>query len=160
MLVIPLLLAGCTGVAIPEDAAKDTHDAVPEGVLHGWMLEEGNFTQIVGRFDYSGIDLLRVHWVQPHGYWNLTILDEDGREVLYDDRPARKDFDEVLQGPFHEEFYFTWLHEEYERYQVAGTHRDIPRHDVPAGTYTVLLDFMVWGQPDDAFRVEMPLVVA
>ncbi len=158
-LVVMLTLAGCAGTPIPEHAAVDTHEAVPEATLYGWLEPRNGSTEIVGRFDYDGIDLLRVDWVQPHGYWNLTILDEAGEEILYDDRPSRKDWDEVLQGPFHEEFHFTWFHTEYDRYQRAGTYDDIPSQPVPNGTYTVLLDFLVWGQPVGAFRVEMTLEV-
>jgi hypothetical protein len=153
-------MAGCTAPEIPDDAVTDLHDAVPDGQVFGWLREGNSSTQIIGSFTYDGLDSLTVNWVQPLGYWNLTIWNGDGQEVLYDDRPSRKAFNEILQGPFHEDFYFTWQHNEFERYQRAGTYDDIPDHPVAAGNYTAILQFLVDGQPDDAFEVRLPITVS
>ncbi len=159
LLVLPFLLAGCTGVAIPDDAQKVTHSDAPDATLWAWVEPADNFTRIVAHFEHNGSGLVRVNEIQPHGEWNLTILNENGEPVLYDQRPARKDFDKLVLAPFEETFYFTWLHNEYERYQQAGTYDAIPQHPVEPGTYTAIVAFNLFDAPDD-FAARLPIVVA
>lgn len=158
VLLLPLLLAGCTSVVIPDDAQEATHPDLPDVALWAWTEPSDNFTRIVAHFEHNGSGLVRINEIQPHGEWNLTIHGPDGEPVLYDQRPSRKDFDKVVLAPFEETFYFTWLHNEYERYQRAGSYDAIPQHPVESGLYTAVVSFNLFGAPD-GFEARLPIVV-
>lgn len=158
---LAVVLAGCTGPVIPDDAIELHYDGLPGATMWAWLDDESaNFTVIHGHFEYGGEELLHTDWKSPRGAWNLTIENEDGEEIIFDKRPGRKSHYQP-EGYTHEEsFQLTWLHEAYERYELAGTHEDIPRHPVPSGNYTATLAFGIAGEPADALQAVMTFVVA
>ncbi len=159
-----LLLAGCAGPNIPDDAVEVTHDGLQGATMWAWLEdeEEANFTTIKAHFAYRGDQLLHSKWSDPLGQWNLTILDANGTSLIYDERPSRKAHYNPEGYHVAEDFSFLWTHEEYERYSQPVVAEDIPKHRVPAGNYTVILQYRVATPflPDSAFEAVLPLVVS
>lgn len=159
--LLALLLAGCTAAPVPDDAFMDTHDGLEGATMWAWLdTESADHTVIHGHFEYAGTELLHTSQEDPRGAWNLTITDADGRNIIYDERPSRKAYYQPESYRHEESFQFTWLHDEYERFEQAAADEHLESHPVPPGNYTVTLQFGVAWEPEDAFQVVLDFVVA
>ncbi len=160
-LLAAALLAGCTSVTIPDDAIEVTSDDFPGATMWAWLdTSNPNFTVIHGHFEYAGDTLLHTAQRDPRGPWNLTILDADGRSVIYDERPSRKAYYQPESYRHEESFQFTWLHDEYERYERAGADEYLESAPVAPGTYRIILQFGVAWEAEDTFEARLNATVA
>lgn len=157
LLALPLLLAGCTAPAIPDDAAVDTYDALPGATLYAWLEPADGYVTVHGVFENDSGRLLAVYEGYHLGSWNLTILDEEGRSVIFNERLSCNDyFYDFLADGGHDEFRFSWTHKEYERFAHCKSGEQL--HPVPAaaGNYTLRVGFRIQDIPDGAFQVDLP----
>jgi hypothetical protein len=155
--LIPLL-AGC--LSIPEGAFVTTSDEIPGVKVSAWAEEldlqirfGAAMEQDSGTFQY---------FVSGEGQrpWNLTILDEAGEPVLYQDSPMYRDFfyDSVANGDY-KEFRFTWDFKVYNSSRASHSDSPQPYTWAPLGNYTAVIQFHFRGVLEDAFEVAVPFEI-